>query len=389
METRVKNHHIVIGGGTSGLFLCQKLMERDGVILLEQGRTIDRKESQTSVNNVLHPEKFYSGCLDPEYSMSFYTTCQTNLGGRVLRYPQGKGLGGTSNINAMILTGGHGSLFDEKWPKKWNCKKFETLFENVISLLKPRTNPSTNFSGVVDHTDNSTLDSMNQVEYERHNERLMDKNFARFSYFQNIREGERILVHEALSPKFHIREGWLQVHESVKVTLIIFDGFNRATGVVVQNTRSRKSAIISCLGDGEVILCSGAIASPYILYKSIEICNRERILSKGIKNNLISLPMIGKNLQDHVQITLPFIGNWGVLLKQNPNVYVSIFVLLFQINMFILMYPYILRLDFHQQDQIKIYRNNGVHGWIYLNENGDIYNDNCLKPPRCINISIM
>lgn len=108
--------HIVIGGGTSGIFVCKKLLERDNVILIERGPL----NPENFCPDLTSPSKWFNISHKSKQNTTMHTSRQQkHLSDRVISYPQGKGLGGSSNINAMLFSSGHSEIFDKHWPIPW------------------------------------------------------------------------------------------------------------------------------------------------------------------------------------------------------------------------------------------------------------------------------
>jgi len=110
--------HVVIGGGTASLFLVTELIDHgDSVILLERG--------SSELSNIISDPNNWGKVTDHELHLQ--TAPQVSLFGRQITYRQGVGFGGTSNLNAMICTGGYFSLYDSTWPAEWNSKTMNRL----------------------------------------------------------------------------------------------------------------------------------------------------------------------------------------------------------------------------------------------------------------------
>ena len=89
--------YIIIGGGTAGALLCNRLSARGNrrVLLVEAGRKDDY--------HWIHIPVGYLYCIgNPRTDWLYQTEPDTGLNGRSLRYPRGKTLGGCSSINGMI-----------------------------------------------------------------------------------------------------------------------------------------------------------------------------------------------------------------------------------------------------------------------------------------------
>ncbi|GLB40421.1 putative aryl-alcohol oxidase [Lyophyllum shimeji] len=103
----VKYDFIVIGGGTAGNVVANRLTEdpRVNVLVFESG------PSNEGVLDSIVP--FFATSLEnTAYDWNFTTTPQRGLSGRSLAYPRGHILGGSSSINGMFYTRGSSSDFD-------------------------------------------------------------------------------------------------------------------------------------------------------------------------------------------------------------------------------------------------------------------------------------
>lgn len=123
--------HIVIGGGSSGILLCRQLLECDDVILIERGSQNPYSTHVTSRIPSLWPAAaFAEGEAFRNSSMP-----QSSLADRTIMYPQGSGIGGTSNLNAMILSAGHPAVFNNHWHQKWSSG----VMDRFVLLMKIRS----------------------------------------------------------------------------------------------------------------------------------------------------------------------------------------------------------------------------------------------------------
>ncbi|MFM7066741.1 MAG: GMC family oxidoreductase N-terminal domain-containing protein, partial [Gammaproteobacteria bacterium] len=86
--------HLVIGGGSAGCVLARRLGERPGtrVLLLEAGGS-DRHPL------IDMPYGFGAITHHPDFSWLFDSEPEPALGGRRVRLPRGRRLGGSSAIN--------------------------------------------------------------------------------------------------------------------------------------------------------------------------------------------------------------------------------------------------------------------------------------------------
>jgi choline dehydrogenase len=127
---------VIIGGGTSGCLLANRLSE-DGkysVILLEQGQNMDSDEL------ILNPENSggFSNMLNNHYARLFFqctTFPENNVSNRTFPYTLGRLLGGGSSVNDMLYINGSNSLY-EKWQQdtgdsRWSPVSVRNTFNEL------------------------------------------------------------------------------------------------------------------------------------------------------------------------------------------------------------------------------------------------------------------
>ena len=100
---------VVVGGGSGGCAVASRLSEdaKTSVALLEAGGKDDNWVVTAPGAMIL----MISGKLN---NWAFDTVPQPGLNGRIGYQPRGKGLGGSSAINAMVYIRGHRSDYD-RW----------------------------------------------------------------------------------------------------------------------------------------------------------------------------------------------------------------------------------------------------------------------------------
>jgi len=123
---------VICGGGTAGLVLANRLSEsgKFTVLVLEAG------PEPTTVAAYETPggNQFLKGSA---IDWAFTTTPQQGLGGRILQYLRGRGLGGSSATNGLYYARGSASVYD-RWAKignpGWGWNDIFPLFVKVCVI---------------------------------------------------------------------------------------------------------------------------------------------------------------------------------------------------------------------------------------------------------------
>lgn len=285
--------YIVVGAGSAGCVLANRLSILGTVLLLEAG------DDDTSLN-VRIPAAF-SKLFKTAADWDFESGPEPGAEGRRLYVPRGRLVGGSSAINAMIYIRGRRSDYDgweEAGATGWDWETVREAFLEVED--NSRGDGPYHATGgelrVEDLTDPSPF-SRRFVEGAIESGIPANPDFngphqEGVGLFQvNQRRGRRWSAADAFLAPVRSRPT-LTVETGAVVERVVIEG-DRATGVVYQ----REGRTVIARAEAEVILAAGAIASPALLQRS-GIGDPDHLRRAGVKP-VVEAPGVGENLQDH------------------------------------------------------------------------------------------
>ncbi len=292
--------YVIVGAGAAGCAVANRLSAdpQTSVLLLEAGGK--------DWSPLVHIPVGFTKLGGPRYNWEFSTIPQPQLNNREMWYPQGRTLGGSTSINAMIYIRGQKQDY-EAWAAMGNP---EWGYEQVLPFFR-RAEANERLNDRY----HSSVGAVSVVEQVQHNK--LSKAFIRAAqelgvsynadfngacqegvgwYDVTQKNAQRDSASTAyLKPARNRPNLTIETH-AVGRKIIVNNGY--AVGLEY----TKKDEQVTVRVDRELILSGGAINSPRLMLLS-GIGPGDELSALGIPVQL-DLPGVGKNLQDHMDVYL-------------------------------------------------------------------------------------
>ncbi|KAK7053944.1 choline dehydrogenase [Favolaschia claudopus] len=360
---------VIVGGGTAGLALAGRLAEWSNttIAVIEAGSDGSEFQDQITIPGMSYINTLTGTSFDWQYN----TTPQANVGGNVINWPRGKGLGGSSAINGGFWCRGSADEYDA-----WNTLQNGQAgaqdwgWETMQAYMKK----AENFTPMSDA--NAGMLSLNNDVNAHGTTGPIHASYSSFQFPQlstwiptlaalglsqpsDPASGTNVgvsFVPSIINPVNGSRSdsnfGYIAPFD--RTNLIILTGYqvtkinwnDTTTGAAIAGgvtfAASAESPAFTVNAAKEVILAGGVVGSAQVLQLS-GVGPKPLITSLGM-SSVIDLPGVGANLQDHLSASI-FLNatdpNTWAALKSDQNLW---------------------------NQQLAIWRENGTGMWTYWNE---------------------
>ncbi|MBA1146585.1 GMC family oxidoreductase N-terminal domain-containing protein [Ectothiorhodospiraceae bacterium WFHF3C12] len=309
--------YVIAGGGAAGCVLANRLSADPdtSVLLLEAGNDENWIWTRIPVG--------YLYCINnPRTDWCYKTEPEPGLNGRSIVYARGKGLGGSTLINAMLYMRGQARDYDE-WARITGDDGWS--WANVLPIFK----------GVEDHwrggDEHHGAGGEWRVEQQRLHWDILDRfaeaageagipatddfnrgnNLGASQFEVNQRRGTRWSAKRGFLEPVRNRENLKIVTGALSDRLVLEGNAVRGIEFVIGGERCMAKSRL------ETVLAAGSIGSPTILQRS-GIGDPALLRELGIPVNL-DAPGVGANLQDHLQLRSIFKVEGARTLNQQAN----------------------------------------------------------------------
>ncbi len=298
MVTDLQADYVIVGAGSAGCVLADRLSEDGARVLLLEAGPSDWHPMIHVPAGALHLR------ANPLVNWNYYTEAEEGIGNRSLHWPRGRVMGGTSSINGMLYVRGNPADYDG-WAQM-GCRGW-TYSEVLPYFMKsehyaPGDAEYRGKGGPLLVEDYRTILPLTHRFVEAAQQAgfpfTPDYNAAAqegVGYSQMTRRGRlRGSTARTFLAEARHRPN-LRVETKAVATRLLFEGL-RCSGVAFRQNGSDRRVLAA----REVVVCGGTVNSPHLLQIS-GIGPAEHLKSIGVEV-VHDLPGVGANLSDHYAV---------------------------------------------------------------------------------------
>ena len=291
--------YIVVGGGSAGCVVTNRLVEAGKrVLLLEAGPADNDK--------FVHMPATFVRVIGTQRTWLYESEAQPAANGRKMYVPQGRTLGGGSSVNAMIYVRGQPEDYDE-W-RVLGCSGWG--WDEVLPVFR-RSEANMRLSGALHGTDGPL--TVSDARYRHplsvafvkaaqevglsYNDDFNGERQAGVGFYQTTTKAGRRGSTAVAYLRPVLDRANLTVRTEVQVSHLILEN-GAAVGVA---WRDGSGTVGEARVKEEVILCAGALATPKLLMLS-GIGPSEELTPLGLPV-VRDLSGVGRNFQDHLEVS--------------------------------------------------------------------------------------
>ncbi|KAL1960358.1 hypothetical protein VTO42DRAFT_8318 [Malbranchea cinnamomea] len=337
-ETLGEFDFVIIGGGTSGLTVANRLSELEEITVA----VVEAGSDERNNPNVTNLDEFGLG-IGTRIDWAYQSVNQAYAANQTLAYSAGKALGGTSTINGMTYIRAEDVQIDV-WEKignrGWNWANLLPYYKKSESFQIPSKDQVDagasyeeayhGYEGYLDvgyplKLTNGSFSNVVQATWENRgfpfNEDVNSGHVRGFSVWPMTVDRDKNVREDAARAYYHPIEG--------RANLKVFNGIvSRILWKDQEVEKSDSTAVAdgvefispdgatqSIRATTEVIVSAGALRSPAILELS-GVGNPNILEKHGVKTK-VSLPAVGENLQDQPNNSIMYQGK-EIILGKGP-----------------------------------------------------------------------
>ncbi len=314
MSSDLSYDYIIVGAGSAGCVLANRLSEPGARVLLLEAGPADRTWK------IHMPAALTYNLCDTKYNWAYETEPQPHMDGRRMYWPRGRVLGGSSSLNAMVYVRGHALDYD-RWAGNglpgWSYAHVLPYFKRAETCerggddYRGSGGPLTVSRGTMANPLFAAfIEAGRQAGYPL----TADMNGFQQEGFgpmdMTVRRGRRWSAAAAYLRPVMARSNLTVMTGALASRIVVESG--RATAVEFRHRGTAMRARAR-----EIILSGGAINSPQLLLLS-GIGPADEIRQHGIAA-VHDLPGVGRNLQDHLELYVQYACKEPITLYVTEN----------------------------------------------------------------------